>query len=81
MNTVSNKILTEQQLSFAAEMTVPAQLRVVSRNTITNREARNPGSNGYDYSRSLVTSNDRHIGLKVTVMDVQVGTANPARFY
>lgn len=62
-------------------MAMPAQLGVIGGDFVTNREPCNFGSDGHDFSRSFMASNHRHVGLKVSVMDVQVRTAYSTRIH
>lgn len=76
MNTVGSKIFAVQQFSFAAEMAVSAEFRVIRSNFIANREAFYRITDLDNDSACFVTCDDGHFGIEVAIVDVEVCSAD-----
>lgn len=81
MHAVRLEVLAVQRLPLAAVVAPPAQLRVVGRHLVAQREgALDRAADGDDDAGGLVAGHDGHARVEVAVVDVQVGSADAAGF-
>jgi hypothetical protein len=81
MYPVSSEILTIEQLSLTAIVTVAAQFRVISSDFVSQLESRHIFADFDNYATGFVSSDHRHSRIEISIVDVEISTAHTAGFH
>lgn len=78
---MGGKVLAVQHLSFFAVVAVPTELRIVCSYLLANFKPSDVLADLNNNAAGLMAGNDGHSRLSVTIVDVQIRTANATRFH